>query len=49
MHTANIVQDYQAAFGEDPPPIVAIAIMSDSDNTGESAKAYIDYIKVYNE
>jgi len=48
-HRANIVQDYRTAFGEDPPPHAALALMSDSDNTGESATAYIDYIRVFKE
>jgi hypothetical protein len=34
------VADYRAAFGEDPPPINGVAIMTDTDNTGESATAY---------
>ncbi len=46
-HQRNIVRDYQAAFGEDPPPLATLAVMSDSDNTGESATAYIEYIKVF--
>lgn len=36
----DIVADYRKAFGEAPPPIVGIAIMSDSDNTGERATAW---------
>jgi hypothetical protein len=36
----NIAADYQAAFGREPPPIIAIGIMSDSDNTGEAAEAW---------
>ncbi len=36
----DLVADYRAAFGEDPPPISGIAIMTDSDNTGESAVAW---------
>jgi hypothetical protein len=36
----NIVDDYRRAFGEDPPAIGAIAIMTDTDNTGESAVAW---------
>lgn len=36
----DIVADYREAFGSQPPPIVGIAIMSDSDNTGESAQAW---------
>lgn len=35
----NILEDYRAAFGEEPPAITGIQIMTDSDNTGESAKA----------
>lgn len=36
----DIVADYRAAFGEEPPRILGVAIMSDSDNTGESATAW---------
>jgi len=36
----NILEDYRRAFGEDPPMIAGIAIMTDTDNTGESATAY---------
>lgn len=36
----DIVADYREAFGTEPPAVVGIAIMSDSDNTGESAKAW---------
>ena len=36
----NVYDDYVTAFGEEPPLINAIAIMSDTDNTGESATAY---------
>ena len=45
----DIAADYRTAFGEEPPPIVGIAIMSDSDNTGEQASAWygdIHLIKV---
>jgi hypothetical protein len=36
----DIVADYREAFGTEPPPVVGVAIMSDSDNTGESARAW---------
>jgi hypothetical protein len=36
----NIVEDYRRAFGEPPPDVSAIAIMTDTDNTGESALAW---------
>lgn len=36
----NIVEDYREAFGEEPREITGITIMTDSDNTGESTKAW---------
>lgn len=36
----NIYQDYIRAFGKKPPMISGIAIMTDSDNTGEQAVSY---------
>ncbi len=36
----NLLEDYRRAFKEDPPPISGIAIMTDTDNTGESAITY---------
>ncbi len=43
--TVHIVEDYQRAFGEDPPTMARIAIMNDSDDTGEAAVSYVDWIK----
>jgi len=36
----NVYEDYRALFGEDPPAIDAIALMTDTDNTGGEAEAY---------
>jgi hypothetical protein len=36
----NLYEDYKKAFGEEPPMISGVAIMTDTDNTGESATAY---------
>jgi hypothetical protein len=36
----NIYEDYRNAFGEEPPMINGVAIMSDTDNTGERVTAY---------
>jgi len=36
----NIYKDYQRVFGETPMKVTAIAIMTDTDNTLESATAY---------
>lgn len=42
----NVVEDYRAIFGEDPPRVGAIAIMTDTDNTGEAATAWYDDIRI---
>ena len=36
----NIYEDYKRAFGEEPPMINGVAIMTDTDNTKEQATAY---------
>jgi hypothetical protein len=36
----DIVDDFRRAFGNDPPAITGIAVMVDTDNTGESATAW---------
>ena len=36
----NIYQDFKTAFGEEPLMISGVAIMTDTDNTKESASAY---------
>ena len=36
----NVYEDYQRAFAEEPPMISGVAIMTDTDNTGETATAY---------
>ncbi len=41
----NVYQDYMQAFGEDPPMINGIAIMTDTDNTKERAIAYYGDIR----
>ena len=36
----NVYEAYKRAFGQEPPMISGVAIMTDTDNTGESAEAY---------
>lgn len=43
--TADILADYRAAFGEDPPRSARLAVMSDTDNTGGHAVAFVDRIE----
>jgi len=40
----NIYVDYRRAFGAEPPPLAAIALMTDTDNTRSHAIAYYDDI-----
>ena len=42
----NVYEDYLQAFGEEPPRVSGIAIMTDTDNTGESATAYYGDIRL---
>lgn len=36
----NVYKDYRRAFGGEPPPVNGVAIMTDTDDTGEAATAY---------
>ena len=36
----NIVEDYRRAFGEEPPRIGAVAVMTDTDDTGDDVTAW---------
>lgn len=42
----DVVADYRAAFGEEAPPIAGIALMTDADDTGESAEAWYGDIEL---
>ncbi len=43
----NVVDDYQKAFGVKPPMRARIAIMNDSDNTGERSISFMEYLEVF--
>lgn len=45
----KILEDFREAFGEDPKNITGITIMTDSDNTGESTRAYFGKIRLLKE
>jgi hypothetical protein len=45
---AHIIEDYRKAFGRNPPDKASLAIMNDSDNTGEAAVSYLEFIEVAN-
>lgn len=42
----NVLEDYRRYFGKDPPKAGAIAIMTDTDNTGEEATAWYGPIRI---
>jgi hypothetical protein len=42
----DILADFRRAFGEEPPRIGAIAIMTDTDNTGAAATAWYDDLRL---
>jgi hypothetical protein len=43
----DVLADYREAFGTDPPQKARVAIMNDSDNTGESSVSWVDDLDVY--
>ncbi|MFV1986561.1 MAG: DUF3047 domain-containing protein [Gemmatimonadota bacterium] len=38
----NLMADFEDAFGESPPPITAIAVLVDTDDTGSEAISWFD-------
>lgn len=43
----DLQADFRAAFGEEPPAISAVAVASDTDNTGEAATAWFGDISLH--
>ena len=42
----NLLENFRKCFGEDPPKAGAVAIMTDTDNTGEQAVAWYGPIRL---
>jgi len=42
----NVLEDYKRAFGEDPGLLMSIGVLTDTDNTGESAEAWYGDIRI---
>lgn len=42
----DVLGDYRRAFGKDPPHRASLAVMNDSDNTGERSVSFIDWIEI---
>lgn len=43
----DVIEDYRKAFGSKPPAVASIAVMNDSDNTGERSVSFVDFIEVF--
>lgn len=43
----NLPEDDRKAFGADPPGMASVAIMNDSDNTGEQSMSDPEDIEIY--
>lgn len=42
-----MLEDYRRVFGAEPPMAASLAVMNDSDNTGQGAVSYLDFIEVF--
>jgi len=45
----DVLEDFRKFFGEDPPTVGAVAIMTDTDNTSEKAVAWYGPIQILSE
>ncbi len=45
--SVDVLADYRRVFGENPPTMAGLAIMNDSDDTGQSSVSYVEYIEIY--
>jgi hypothetical protein len=45
----NVVEDFEKAFGEKPGRLIGIGVLTDTDNTGESAEAWYGDIRLQRE
>jgi hypothetical protein len=36
----NVVEDYKRAFGEEPGKLTGVAVLTDTDNTGEKTESW---------
>ena len=46
LHERDIASDFRRAFGEDPGTLTSIALMTDSDNTRSTTRAYYGEVRL---
>jgi hypothetical protein len=42
----NIAQDFERAFGEKPGKVLGFALMTDTDNTGETSEGFYGALRL---
>jgi len=47
IEEVDMLEDYRLAFGVEPPAAASLAVMNDSDNTGQGSQSYLDFIEVF--
>lgn len=45
--TRNVLEDYRRLFKKDPPHVEAVAIMTDTDNTGQQTTAWYGPLRIH--
>lgn len=45
--SVDVLSDYREAFGEEPPARASLAVMNDSDNTGESSVSWLRELTIH--
>jgi hypothetical protein len=46
-YSRNLVDDFKRAFGEEPGNVIAVTVMTDTDNTGGDAETLFGDIRVH--
>jgi hypothetical protein len=46
FHERRIAEDFRSAFGEEPGALISVALMTDSDNTRSTVRAYYGEVKL---
>ncbi len=46
VEDVNVLADYRAAFGKEPGSPASLAVMNDSDNTGEASVSWLQWIEI---
>lgn len=45
-HRRDLAADFRLLYGEDPGPLISVALMTDADNTGQVARAWYGPVRI---